>query len=228
MTCPKILMLVLASDTDPLYCAFQIIWREYMNKHPNIECYFYKGHPELQEDAFMSDKNTLLLKCSERFDTCYEKTLKAFAFFRPNFKKYDFIFRTNLSSFIVFNNYIELTKTWPKTDFCSAFIGTVDDGTQFPAGAGFTITPDLVERLLDENPPHITQDDVSIGYFLKKNNIPIHPVKRTDILLYQQYQYLGKIIEENDNIFHYRIKNIEGVRNIDIEIMKQLLNYYYT
>ncbi len=227
MSEPKILVLVLASDTDPLYCAFQIVWREYMNIHPNIDCFFYKGHPDLRTDAFLSDKNTLLVKCNEKLDTCYEKTLRAFTFFRPRFKQYDYIFRTNLSSFIVFDYYLKVASTWPRKEFCSAFIGKTDNEIEFPAGAGFTITPDLVERILDENPPLIVQDDVSIGHFLKKIKVPIHPVERIDILVNEQLPFLAKILSENDEIFHFRIKNIQGNRDLDIQIMIQLLSYYY-
>lgn len=220
-------MLILASDTDPYYCAFQILWRQYMNTHPNIDCYFYKGHPDLQTEALLVDKNTLLVKCHERFDTCYEKTLRAFTFFRPMYHTYDFIFRTNLSSFIVFDRYVNLVKNWPRTNFCSAMIGIVEDEIQFPSGSGFTITPDLVERLLDERPPLIVQDDVSIGYSLHKWMIPIHKVDRTDILLNEQVDMIKEYIENSDDIFHYRIKNIQGNREIDIKVMKLLLKYYY-
>ena len=178
------------------------------------------------ESLFYEDK-VALIGLLKRFDTCYEKTLRAFTFFRPTFSKYDFIFRTNLSSFIVLDRYVNLVKQWPRTNFCSAFIGTIKEGLQFPSGAGFTITPDLVERLLDEQPPLFVQDDVTIGYSLDKWNIPIHSVHRTDILLNEQVDMIHEYIKQSDNIFHYRLKNIHGNRDIDVKVMKLLLEYHY-
>jgi len=225
-TAPKILMLILASDTDPIYIEFQKIWRKYMNSNPNIDSYFYKADPTLKEEALLVDKNTLLVKCEESFNTCYEKTLKAFEYFSPQFSKYDYILRPNLSSFIVFDHYLEFCKMLPKVNGCSAVIGT-HTTIQFPSGAAFTLTPDLVMRLLQERPPYVVQDDVSIGNALKLWNIHILPAPRTDISYDKDIEYIDSIISNDKTIFHYRVKRLSGNRNIDVDILNKLVDKYY-
>jgi len=225
-TPPKVLMLVLASDTNEYYKKFQELWRQYMNSNPNIDCYFYKADPTLKEDALLVDKNTLVVKCEESLDKCYEKTLKAFEYFSNQFNKYDYIFRTNLSSFVVFDHYLEFCKMLPKLSMCSAFIGTTHYGLQFPAGAGFTLTPDLATRLLEEKPPLIEQDDVSIGHALKVWNIPIVPAPRTDILVNKDIDNLDSIVSTDKSIFHYRVKHLSNNRDIDTLVYTKLLKKY--
>jgi len=226
-TVPKILMLILASDTDPIYIEFQKIWCKYMNSNPNIDSYFYKADPTLKEEALLVDKNTLLVKCEESFNTCYEKTLKAFEYFSPQFSKYDYIIRPNLSSFIVFDHYLEFCKKVPKVNGCSAVIG-IEKTIQYPSGSAFTITPDLVMRLLEERSPYVIQDDVSIGNALKTWNIPILPAPRTDILYDNDMQYIDSISSNDKNVFHYRVKRLSGNRNIDVDILNKLVDKYYT
>jgi hypothetical protein len=225
---PRILVLILASDTDPVYCAFQIMWRQYMNLNPNIRAYFYKGHPDITQPAFLSDDNTLLIKIHDNFETCYEKTLRAFEYFSGDLDKYDFVFRTNLSSFVYFPHYLEFCKSLPKTNCCAAFIGTrSEDGLKFPAGAGFTLSPDIIKRLLAERPQLEIQDDVTIGRALQKWGIPILNAPRIDILTEEMFQILNTINNQNKNVFHFRLKNVEGKRELDISSYLKLLKLYY-
>ena len=108
----KILVLILASDTSSIYLEFQQLWRKYMNNFPEADCFFYKGHPDIEEDAFLGG-DTLMIKINENLDTVYEKTLRAFDFFNPKLDSYDFVFRTNLSSFIDIPKLINFAKTLP-------------------------------------------------------------------------------------------------------------------
>jgi hypothetical protein len=100
----KILVLILASDNKNIYIEFQKLWREYINMNTNIhfDCYFYKGKPRQSEKAILIDKNTLSLKIRENMKTIWDKTLMALDYFSDDFNsgKYDFVFRTNLSSFL--------------------------------------------------------------------------------------------------------------------------------
>jgi hypothetical protein len=213
----KILMLILASDTNDEYLAFQNEWLKYMNLAPaNIDCYFYKGDPHSSEKVKINYfTNTITVSIEDTYANIYEKTLRVFEYFYPILSSYDFIFRTNLSSFIRFDKYIQLAKTFPKENFCSAIIGG-DNKIKFPSGAGFTITPDIVKRLCDERPPYIVMDDVSIGYALQNWKISI----------YQSYRY---DIKENDQIetfqtdhFHFRLKT--NNRSQDVINYKKLVN----
>ena len=215
----KILVLILASDNAPEYVEFQSIWRMYMNLHPNIDCYFYKGVPTLPTEAVLRG-NTLLLRIEESLDTVYEKTLRAFRFFEPQLSNYTFVYRSNLSSFIDFGKYLRVCASLPRSGCCAAFIGVDEDGVPFPSGAGFTLSPDLVRRLLRENPPFVVQDDITIGHALHKWGIPILPVNRADYEA-KRKKFVLKCFDLEMPTFHYRVKSDD--RGLDVIILRTLV-----
>lgn len=217
----KILILVLASDTEQIYKEFQTIWRLYMKSNPNIDCYFYKGDPNL-ETEFKIDTDTLWIKIDESLETVYDKTMKTFEYFSENLNQYDFVFRTNLSSFIVMNKYVEYCHTLPKERFVSAFVGNAGY-FEFPSGCGFTMSTDVVLKLVKDKPLKIVQDDVTIGNWLHTNGIPIQPVPRCD---YTTDSGIARFQNGNiENTFHYRVKNAN--RQLDIDIHHSLFRAFY-
>lgn len=216
----KVLMLILASDNLPIYRELQSIWRKYMSSNPDIDCYFYKGDPKLTVDSRL-DNDTLWIKIDERLDTVYEKTIKAFNYFSNRMKDYDFVCRPNLSSFFVFDKYLDYCSTLPKSQCVSAFVG-IHDGISFPSGCGFTMSSDVVLNLLQDNPKYVVMDDVTIGAWLMSKNITIIPARRFDFTNDRTEALIYVPIKD---IFHYRVKNSN--RNLDILIHSQLLKIYY-
>ena len=197
-------------------------------RNPNADCYFYKGDPDLAEDASLIG-DTLFIRIEDTLETVHEKTLRAFEFFAPHFPKYKCIFRSNLSSVLVLDRYIEYCKTIPSEQFCSAYTG-VFEGTTFPAGAGYTITPDIALRLVEERPPLICQDDVSLGFALKEWGIPITKARRLDFITEKHYDASHAIVERD--VFHFRVKQNErhdgGTETpYELELTQKLISEYY-
>lgn len=213
-------MLVLASDNTNIYSRLQSVWRMYMHTNPHIDCYFYKGDPNLETDSKLDD-DTLWIKIEENLDNVYEKTIRAFEYFSDKIENYDYIFRTNLSSFVVFDKYVEYCSQNPRTQFVSGYIGKHEE-ILFPSGCGFTMSTDIVLDLIRDRPPIVYLDDVSIGKWLMIKNIPILPADRVD-LTNNSTGSLSRLT--NNNTFHYRIKNDN--REIDFIIHYHLLKKYY-
>ncbi len=219
--CVKVLTLILASDNEPIYLEFQSIWRRYMKSHPDVDCYFYKGNPRLDSE-YKLEGDTLWIRIPESLDTVYEKTLKAFEYFAKTLDHYDFVFRPNLSSFVVFDKYIEHCKTLPKQRAVSAFIGG-EGADIFPTGSGFTMSTDVVLELVKDKPPVVCLDDVTIGRWLYLKGIPIRPAPRCDYTDGSRVpNYRGG---NEESTFHYRIKNND--RNMDVDIQTQLRKNFY-
>lgn len=214
-------MLVLASDTDPIYVRFQTSWRRYMRTNPHIDCYFYKGDPTITDDAELRE-DTLWIKIEDTLDTVYEKTLRAFTYFAGRLGDYDFVYRTNLSSFIDMDAYVRYYSTVPMKRFVSAFVGTYNDIT-FPSGAGFTMSSDVVADLVRDAPPKVKQDDVTIGNWLMSKDIAICPVGRVE---YVHETSSNNVCASDIGLFHYRIKNPN--RDVDIDIHNELYRKFYT
>ena len=239
----RVLCLILASDTAPEYLKFQKLWRRMMKVNKNVDCFFYKGHPNLTQSEFLED-DTLWIKIDETLDNVYEKTLRAFEYFIPKLDKYDFVYRSNLSTFVSFEHMLKFCETLPKTMSCGAVAGgippedeqrnSIKAGFSFPGGNGFLLSPDLVKRLAEEKIPLVVQDDVTIGVALRKWEVRIQEFARPD------YRDDGHWFVNNDNLidkstnwnlnpkpimFTYRIKSID--RTKDVEIMDSMIKNLY-
>jgi hypothetical protein len=190
-----------------------------MNSNPMIESYFYKGDPHLEQE-YVLEGDTLWIRVEESLDTVYEKTMKAFAYFAGRLNTYDFVFRPNLSSFVVFDRYIDYCSTLATRGHVSAVIGREGEHT-FPSGSGFTMSSDVVLKLLRDNPPLVVMDDVTIGVWLHTSGIPIRNAGRCD---YTNGTGLPTGADENTT-FHYRVKN--PMRGLDITIHKMLYDKFY-
>jgi len=221
----KILMLVLAGGEDPIYRKMESLWLMYMNSHPDIDCYLYKGDSAMKEEFRLDTRTKILyIKIHDSFETVLEKTVRAFNFFEPQFNKYDFIYRTNMSSFVVFDRYVEYCNSIKERDnFCSAVVGR-HLSHPFPSGSGFTITPDLVRRFITDRYDDSEQmDDVAIGFALTQWGVDIRDAKRIDLL------YQGAVMVSNLNdtsFFHFRLKSES--REYDAQIYEYLVKRFYT
>ena len=199
----KILMLILASDGSPEYRKFQELWRQYTNSNQHIDCYFYKGNPDMEKDAELIG-DTVYVKIEDTLDNVYDKLMMTLRFLSPQLRKYDFMFRTNLSSYIDFNKYVHFCHLLPETNTCAAVLGN-HEGIEFPSGAGFTMTIDLVKRLIEENPPNFYLDDVTIGKAMAAWNVHYIRTNRIDYTSSGIWRY-EHMPFHNEIVFHYRAK----------------------
>lgn len=230
LTSPRILMLVLANDDGGLYSTLQEYWLRYMDSSPHIDCYFLKADPTMEEPSRL-DGNTLYIKYIDgydRNDSLYVKTLGAFKHFMPVIDTYDFVFRTNLSSHVRFNKYVEFCTGLPRKNLCAAVINDAH-GYKYPSGAGFTLSIDLVKRLLEDPPVHYIMDDVTIGIALTKWKIPIRATPRVDFGgPYSLETMLTTMSRASMSAFHFRVKTPEGNRlEDDIRTHEVLCKLHY-
>lgn len=218
-------MLVLAGGDDPIYRKMEALWLMYMNSHPDIDCYLYKGDYAMKEEFRLDISSKILyIKIYDSFETVLEKTVRAFKFFESQFDNYDFIYRTNMSSFIVFDRYIDYCNSIKEREnFCSAVVGR-HLSHPFPSGSGFTITPDLVRRFITNRYDDAElMDDVAIGFALTQWGIEIRAAKRIDLL------YNGAIMASNltdPSFFHFRLKS--NSREYDAQIYEYLVKRFYS
>jgi len=215
-------MLVLAGGVDPIYQTFESLWQRYMRKCPEVDCYIYKGDPTLKEEYVLDDVSKVLyIRVDDSITHTFEKMIKAFQFFEPQIENYDFIFRTNLSSFLVLDRYVAYCRNQERERFCSAVIGY--GGHIFPSGSGFTLTPDVAKYVI-KNSCTDTQviDDVALGKVLIQGNYRIRPAPRTDLL----DMNVSPLCLTDPTTFHFRIKS--NNRLYDTEVYERLVHYFFT
>jgi hypothetical protein len=65
----------------------------------------------------------------------------------PQLDEFDYIIRTNLSSFYVFSRLFKFLTTLP-TEKCYCGVQGQEDNWTFASGSGFILSPDLVKLLV--------------------------------------------------------------------------------
>jgi hypothetical protein len=208
----RVLILVLASDNSPLYCKLQSLWRKL--QHPRADILFLKAHPNIQGDDFIHE-TTIFISCEETLEKVYEKQMRGFRLLVPQLDKYAFVFRTNLSSHVDIQKYLDYCETLPRN---GVYRGVVDvyEGKPFASGSGYTITPDLIKRIVQEDPPEIFLDDVSVGHAIQQLGINVIPAPRID------YTQLGWLCHGcgDEPVFHRRVRSDD--RDADLRVLTLL------
>lgn len=132
------------------------------------------GIPEAHE-MLLPGKSTgnLFFQIPEDWSLIGLKTLSAFRYVLENYE-FEFLFRTNTSSFVDLPRLLDHLNDKPKTGLYAGVIGTVFQNDKFASGAGILMSRDVVERIcLDgENWKHGLIDDIAIGELVAKLSEP--------------------------------------------------------
>lgn len=202
-----------------------------MNTHNNIKSYFIKYKQNIEHDIYLDDnENTIFIKGYESLiPGVLDKTIKAIEYCINNFK-FDYLLRTNMSSFIILNklhsyclnNSIDCGG---HISFCNKDPQFVN-GRQFISGSGILLSNNACKYLI-ENKNIINykiDDDVEISSVLKEK-YDFSYIKRNDKIINIPFDKETVI---NSDVYHYRCKNIYG--NLDYEtlqVMKSLFDMIY-
>jgi len=111
----KIINLIIASKANH-YDIFTLCWLQYMNKHPDVRSFFLYADPNIENDILV-DEYSITYKCEESLiPGILYKTIAAEKFCQK-YMSYDYILRTNLSSYIHFPRLLTYLDKHIKTDF---------------------------------------------------------------------------------------------------------------
>ena len=226
----KIIMLILSSDTDPIYTQLQESWKVFMKKHPQIDCWFYKADPTLEEEYMFVDDYTLKVKCEDGYGKLYTKMIKALKAIEAEIglDKYDYFCRPNESSFFIFDRYLEYLQDKPRTNVGIGKYGS-HQGVPFLSGCGFTLSMDVVKSMIELNQKDYIVDDVTVGIVLKKLNVKLIHYFHFIIDSETKHRFLPEIMDD-DTIFHIRCKHewpYPLLRHLDVKIHKKLAELFY-
>lgn len=182
----KVLILIIASDNHPAFGELHTVWRSYMRAYPdNIDAYFIKANPSLaQVHELVGD--TIYSKCEESYKPgILKKTVLSMEYMLQKDNKYDYILRTNLSSFYVFPRLLAYIQTLPEKNCYAAhpLLPSYDIPAEFSQlvfgwGTGFILSRDVAEEMVKNKEELFLRaseipDDVLIGHFCAQKNIPL-------------------------------------------------------
>ena len=211
----KVLMLVISSQSQPVYRHHKAIWETYMKSHPDIECYFIEFNPAVLSPLLTS--NTLFLRGRETYLGILDKTFRALDYFTRR-KHYDYVIRTNLSSVWIFPKLMRFLETVPRAGLYGGCIGN-NQAWPYISGAGITLSWDVVQLLLrNRHLAYVNKyiDDVDIGLACAQLGIPTTPIPRVDIQSEEDISKEG---------FQYRVRFLTD-RMRELPFMRKILSIY--
>lgn len=223
----KILVLVIASDNLPVYIELQKLWRSYMHYNPEqVEAYFIKADTDLSNICEIKE-DIIWSRCEESLTPgIVNKTVLSLDLLLPRIKtEFDYILRTNLSSFWIFPKLLDFLETTPRANFFSGYIlGNII------SGAGMIMSSDVAEIIVKNKDQllnnSIHNDDGVISYILRDNGIGKTDYSRFDILSIEDWDKLSSL---PTNFSHFRLKNNDNKLRLkdEIYIYRQLIDKFY-
>lgn len=207
----KLVVLVIVSDHFPVYLELQQMWKSYAAHAPEgIEVYFLRADPDLPEPYRFCD-HTIWARTSEGWSPdsagIINKTILAMEGLLEEEIPFNFVLRTNLSSFYHFPRLLSVLNHLPRI---RCYFGSSTDGNKgsVASGCGYVLSKDLVEllvrhkgELMDRPSP---EDDVLVGAFLHDQHIQLIRHRRLDLLSLKDWEKWRDEIP--GNIFHIRVK----------------------
>lgn len=210
----KILIIVLSyNDNGGYYSKFYETQKKTWDSIivDNVDTFYLFGNHNKNE---IIDGNILTDVIENGIGCCGYKTIKSFELL--NTLSYDFIFRTNSSSYVDKKELFNYLRDRPLTGYYSGF-GGMHNNIGFSSGSGYFLSRDLVELVVKNSDlwNHNLIDDVALAELLHKFNItPITTHDRCDVE--NIYQHIPI------NNYHYRFKTDD--RNNDIANMYYVHN----
>lgn len=221
----KLLVLIISSNNSNVYEKHRDIWRSYMKRYTDIDCFFIEYMPFTVIPFVIKD--TLKMRGKEDYTTILEKTVDAINYFLPK-KYYDYVVRTNLSCVWDFPRLLDFLQDKPRTGWYSGEINNYIQFGRYASGAGFIMSRDVAialvnnKNILKEQKTYI--DDVDIGKIFKALRIEVQPQPRVNFLSLNDY--LEGYNQIPPDSFHYRVRWSEG-REGEPSVMKKIVDSIY-
>lgn len=235
----KAILLVLASHNAEIYQEFRKIYHQYYKTNPNILVLFVYG----KTPNLIANTNDLIYDdiLENYYPGMITKTIRAIKHIESSYD-YDFLIRTNISTFWIFDRLLQRLEKTPNKD---CFLGSLrtckmkngEYSPQYLSGINMTLSRDVIPKLIEQENEVIShshmpedwalsQSLINHGYIPKAPYPP--PVHHLDTFTTIDERVMKEIeLADSRNRDHFRIKNRENRVDIDISIAKILLQRYY-
>lgn len=229
----KALMLIIASDNQPVYIELQKLWRTYMHQdRKHIEAYFIKGDPNLNSDYAIKGDTIWSKTVENMVPGIFNKTILSIEAMAHRKEDFDYVIRTNLSSFYIFPRLLQYMKTLPTERCYCSYPLNADGICVYGSGAGIILSRDVAEKMvrlkkLLFHSNYSLADDTLIGIYCILAGIDLIPSPRLDIPSLEAWKEIKDHIPQDT--FHIRAKNMdERLRAKDeVYVYSQLINMFY-
>jgi hypothetical protein len=223
----KIIFLIISSQNNEIYLKMRYLLSKFYCIYPNEIKYFFVENKENLDQDVIEDNNYLYIKGIESYvPGIYQKTINAMEYVTNKYS-FDYLIRTNLSTFWHLPNLFNFLNNIPKEKFAGGF-----NIQGFLTGTGIIMSRDVAITVYTyKNYSHISED-LAFSQTIQANGISLFNITdykwgflipKNDILP-NNCRYLD-INDNFSDILFFRIKNSD--RNIDITYFEILLNKIY-
>ena len=237
MTPIRILVVVLynenASHYTNLYKGLKEQWLRYMNSNPVVKSYFICMKEELSEEYLLTD-DTVFIRGTESFvPGIHVKSCESIKVLlnQSEFSDVEYVIRTNISSFWIWDRLIKYLNNIPRTNVMSSHFMKTHDTKVFPWGCGFIMSRD-VALLYTQQSNHplsgILSDDVFVGEMIAENNITIRVFSTYVVSDFNKECITPTLFNIPEDVFHVRNNYMspEGRLLYEVESYSKLIDYY--
>ena len=225
-----IIFLIISSKNNNYYQEMKRLTSMYMSKYSyNIKFFFVEADPNIKPQMEIIGNN-IFVKDKETYTPgIFIKTIKALKYINDNYN-YDYLIRTNSSSFFNIENMLNYLSNLPKEKYAIGFTLNIPVHGNFLHGTSTIITKDISHYLYQYYNKFDLKiaDDVLMSLILKSQNITLNVLDETKIqfLINNIYDESQPKLLIEDNILYYRVKNDKN-RDIDILYFNFLLQKIY-
>jgi hypothetical protein len=166
----RVAVLIISSDEKERWILEKSIWKQYMNSHKEVDCFFLETDLSIPSKSVKVSENLIKVGCEDGImKGIFRKTILALQHLE---NKYDFYIRTNLSTFWRFNLLLPfLHGVYKKDIFYGGWAWKQLTQNSYISGFSIIINKKVCSLLVKEGLKHYEkagQDDVIIGRILLK------------------------------------------------------------
>ena len=217
------IFLIISSSDVPQYLQMKELSKLYYNLfNDNIKHFYIEFKNDLKVDIIENEDHIYMKGVESIKPGILIKTKYALDYINSKYN-YDYVIRTNLSSFWDLNNLLKFKNYLPRQKLCCGHLPF----NTFISGTGIIMSNDVSKKISSLiNTTTSEYDDVYISSLFATCKCVIQNIENTGFTIkYLIYDNNNVIPQDTNNILYYRIKN--GDRNIDIDMFKKLLLKIY-
>lgn len=222
-------------ESRPFFPILKRIYQAYMNECEDIKIFFVYGDSGIKG---ANDCDLVFDIPENDYPGIITKTISAMEYVNQNYD-YDFIIRTNLSTFWDLDKLSKRLDDLPKTNCIAGtpivFKGKNTDHIEYIAGHDIVFSKDLITCIIDHKeevintPVYGNLEDLSLYRIISKYMTPTKIIDDRNRcvagVIKEKYDISVKIFQQR-NADHYRVKNIKNRMDDKIILQRLLLETY--
>ena len=166
----RVAVLIISSDEKQRWILEKSIWKQYMNSHEEVDCFFLETDLSLPSKSVKVSDNLIKVGCEDGImKGIFRKTILALQHLE---NKYDFYIRTNLSTFWRFDLLLPfLHDIYKKDVFYGGWAWKELTENQYISGFSIIVNKKVCNLLVKEGLKHYEKsgrDDLIIGRIIFK------------------------------------------------------------